>query len=172
MLHIACFTLLSTRAPLQCTNVWRFVFSSFGLEHNLSERNSISRSESGQIVTRCGCIISQSFRMTDKRDATPSQWNAPHIVALLSRSGDAGVVLLIETSSQIQRGHCNRLRREVHSRCIETCLHGPYYVRIVPTDSLNLRAVHVGSVGHQTVCCDMWTGKGLAESRWVLLIGN
>jgi hypothetical protein len=86
-----------------------------------------------------------------KGDATPSRWNAPHIVALLPCSGDAGVVLLIETSSQIHRGHCNWLRRGVHSRCIEigvsVCLAKS---EKCPADGLNLRTVHAGSVGHQT----------------------
>jgi uncharacterized membrane protein SirB2 len=68
-----------------------------------------------------------------KGDATLSRWNAPHIVALLLCSGDAGVVLLIETSSQIHRGHCNWLTRGVHSRYVETCLYRSCYVRKVPS---------------------------------------
>jgi hypothetical protein len=41
-------------------------------------------------------------------------------VALLPCSGDARVVLLIETSSQVHRGHCNWLGIEVQSARIET----------------------------------------------------
>ena len=59
--------------------------------------------------------------MTHKGDATPNRqvrpvlWHCYQTVA-----GDAGVVLLIETSSQVHRGHCNWLTAEVHSACMQT----------------------------------------------------
>jgi len=111
-----------------CTNVFSFVLS-FAFNSVLIrvqtdewntdnyERNSISRSESGPIVTTSLVIASQwhtkgMLPLTVK--CAPVLWHCYQTVA-----SDTRVVLLIETSSEVHRGHSNWLTEQVHSAWIQ-----------------------------------------------------